>query len=943
MKRRLSTGSFEAYLAALGLPAGGEQICRRSWAATGPSRKVRSNRHHGSARIASTKTGRSRDAESFAEYRVYKLFEYRAAVLWYLAQPADKVLRQWGTADEDGIVRFSPVWATLDAFVLWRDRAPGWVDIKTLSKIEAAIEEHPAFFVREPDGWHCPSGDAYAAQFGLSYSVIVIDELNPIEVANADYLRASLELEVPVAVVDALRDRVAKRPGITLADLCREGFLVDHVCAAIFAGEVFVDLTRYQLRNQELAFVYLNPTVAAGMPAPLVVAVGGKRPGPVHVAAGEQVLWQGGQYVIDAAGASTIRLRPIEGGGPAVNRSRTDLARDVRSGAMAGLGPVDAEARAKLELLEARYGSADADATDRAGERLAALEAYWAGERECFPPVGGQVPTLAAVRDWQTRYRQMEELGSGFAGLLDLPQQGRPGSHLQASTQDVIAKVAESFFMTPGRLASVAAFHRVVTATASARGVVPPSYPAVLTWTKNQPQYAQKRTRHGHKGAASAKPWAPLDPESAPPNGQFPGHIAHGDATVGDIWCPERFTREGSLRPSVFRLVDGLSGKRLGRAWHFGEVDEGVVLDALGDQIRTCGFLSQVYVLDSALVHKTTRVQKFLKKHGSDVAYRKTSDGRGGLPVERDFGRINTDLLHVLRGNTQISRDVRAMDRELDPRGHAIWPLADLIAAVDARDALVERERVVPALRQTTAEAWEIRYEHGMREARLVRWTPAIERELAVRHSHRPKVSPVNGIWVNRLYYWSDVFLHPSLEGVQLDASTIRRDIGRVWAFVPRHTVAGVNQPAAWVECVCRSPIAREHVTYEELAFFTKVVLEFNAGQYQRKQIENGKLGELLCNVLEREAELIEEQAKVRARSGRSRAKLPDLPRGDVLADAPEPVALAANGPVLTVIDGAGPARAAATAARALARIRFGSGARRREDDFLPASSDPLS
>lgn len=940
MKRRLSVTDFELYLEKLHLPAGGEQLVRRVWAAKGSSRKVRSNLYHGSARIASTKAGMSRDAESFAEYNVYKLFEYLATVLWYAAQPHEQVLRKWLTIDPNGVGRRSSVWATLDAFVLWRDRAPGWVDIKTLAAIHKAVAEHPTSFVEDADGWHNPSGEAYAAQFGLSYTVIVIDELNLTEVANADYLRAFMDLDVPAAALQALRDRVARRPGITLADLRMEGFSVDHVCAAIFTGELYVDLKRYQLRNQHLAYIYPNPTVAAQMPAPLIVAVGGVRPGPVHVAAGEQVLWQGNHYVIEAAGPNTVRFRPFEGKGPLETLSRTDLERHVRRGAIVGLGPIEDEVRAQMAQLEARLMAVDDEATDLACERLAALQAYWGGERVTFPEVGGKVPTLAAVRDWQTRYRVWEELGYGLAGLYDLPQRGRPGSHLQHAVLDVLEDVAETFFLDAGRKATVAALHKLVMAKCITGGVTAPSYPAVLNWTRLQPQYAQKLRRLGHKGAASAKPWAPFDPESAPPNGQFPGHVAHGDATVSDVYCCERFTREGELRPGQFRLVDGMTGKRLASVLFFGEADEGVVLEALAQQIKNWGFLSEHYVLDNALVHKTVRVQKFLAQHGSDAKYRMTSSGRGGLPVEREFGAINTDLLHAMQANTQILRDPRSMDPEFDPRKKALWTIAELSGLLDLRDATVERVRPIPALRQTTNEAWESRHEHGMREVRHVRWTPAIERELAVRHPWRPKISATTGIWVNRLYFWNDVFSHPALAGKQPQVRTLRNDIGRVWALVPQHTVNGVSQRAAWVECVCRSPLARDHVTYEELAFFTKVVLEDNAGTYRRKQVENGELGDLLCTTLDREAILKEEQAAVRALAG-PRAKLPDLPRGDVLADAPEPSEQpAATPPALALVVGA--AKAGSKPVPTVTGIRFGTGARRREDDFRPTGVHPL-
>ncbi|MEP6640060.1 MAG: hypothetical protein ABJC39_11980, partial [Chloroflexota bacterium] len=72
MRRKFEAADFETYIAGLSpaLPPGGEAICRRIWAALGAARKTRSDRYHGSARIASRKVGRTREAESFSEYNV---------------------------------------------------------------------------------------------------------------------------------------------------------------------------------------------------------------------------------------------------------------------------------------------------------------------------------------------------------------------------------------------------------------------------------------------------------------------------------------------------------------------------------------------------------------------------------------------------------------------------------------------------------------------------------------------------------------------------------------------------------------------------------------------------------------------------------------------------------------------------------------------------------
>ncbi len=948
MKRRFEAEDFETYRSGLSpaLSAGGEAICRRVWAAIGASRKTRPDRYHGSARIASKKAGRTREAELFSEYNVYKLFEYWTRVLWYAAQPKEQVKRVFATLGDDGKVRFPSQWGTMDAFVFWGDKAPGWVDIKTQKAVDDQIDAHPGFYVKVDGLWRCPSGDDYAAEWGLTYTVIVIESLSKKEISNAKYLASFIGCAVPEGIASAIWSCVADHPGIPVGELRRRGFSKDDICIAILSGLIYVDLLAYELEYEDAAFAYLSPVVAAQMPSPVVVAVGGGRPGPVNLKAGEMVLWLDARYEIVRTSAGSISFKQIDG--PDGRRtkvvSRSDVDQAIRSGAMSGLGPADDEDRANLALIEARFDGAGPDAVELAEERLVALQEYWARERIAFPVVAGKNPALATVREWQTRYWEWAEIGCGFAGLLERPNAGRPGSHLAEPVNDFLVVRAAAFFDTPGRKPSAKAFYRDVLSRANKQGIKAPSYPAILTWLRGRPIYESLLKSVGHKGAASKKPWVMFDPDSESPNGQYPGQIAHGDATVTDIWVCERFTRDGALRPSLFRLVDGFSGKKLGQAWHFGEVDEGVVLEALADQIRKFGFLSEVYVLDNALVHKTTRVQKFLALHGSEVKYRLKSSGRGGLPVERRFGAINTDLFNAMMANTQISKNARAMDRELDPRNHAIWPLAEAIALVDKRDALVEHERVIQALRQTTDEAWDARFEHGMRQSRLVRWSAHIEREMAVRHAWRPKVSNSNGIWVNRLYYWDEALTHPRLEGVQVTVRIIRGDIGAVWVFVPRHTDDGEFVAARWVRCVLRSPIARFHLTYLELSFFTKVVLAFNEGHYRRKQVEDGKLGDLLVEMLEREGDLIAEQAAARKASGRTAAKRLDLPRGDVLGAAREPLWAA---PVVPEDEHTAVARSSRAPKLAAARVSsdarsaliFGSKIRHRADDFEEVGS----
>ena len=53
-----------------------------------------------------------------------------------------------------------------------------------------------------------------------------------------------------------------------------------------------------------------------------------------------------------------------------------------------------------------------------------------------------------------------------------------------------------------------------------------------------------------------------------------------------------------------------------------------------------------------------------------------------GPVVEQMFGTVNTQLVHELSGNTQLTRNPRQMSRDVDPRRDAIWRLPELDDAV---------------------------------------------------------------------------------------------------------------------------------------------------------------------------------------------------------------------------------------------------------------------
>ena len=57
---------------------------------------------------------------------------------------------------------------------------------------------------------------------------------------------------------------------------------------------------------------------------------------------------------------------------------------------------------------------------------------------------------------------------------------------------------------------------------------------------------------------------------------------------------------------------------------------------------------------------------------------RPPAQARFGSVCERLFGTTNSQFIHNLRGNTQITRNVRQVTKSNEPTGQARWPLGRL-------------------------------------------------------------------------------------------------------------------------------------------------------------------------------------------------------------------------------------------------------------------------
>ena len=88
--------------------------------------------------------------------------------------------------------------------------------------------------------------------------------------------------------------------------------------------------------------------------------------------------------------------------------------------------------------------------------------------------------------------------------------------------------------------------------------------------------------------------------------------------------------------------------------------------------------LPETIVVDGGAEFGSTYFETLLAAFGCTKKQRPTGKARFGSIIERLFGTTNTEFFHNLRGNTQITKNVRLVTKANNPKRQAVWTLDEL-------------------------------------------------------------------------------------------------------------------------------------------------------------------------------------------------------------------------------------------------------------------------
>jgi len=330
-------------------------------------------------------------------------------------------------------------------------------------------------------------------------------------------------------------------------------------------------------------------------------------------------------------------------------------------------------ARARERLLRA-----SPDELKEANRRYASIVSHLHN----LPPDQAAVPART-LRRWLASYRAAHmTYDCGFVGLLPrLADCGRRERRLPESTlaalDQSIRHDYESLRQRNRRVAYGIFLHRC-----DEQGLLACSYATYIRAIRLRPSDLQTRGRKGSRAAYQQRTFYWELTTTTPRHGDRPFEIAHIDHTRLDIELLHSATRQPLGRPWASLLVDAFSRRILAVYITFFAPSAHTCLALLRLSVQRHGRLPQTVVVDNAAEFRSRDFETFLALYECTKKTRPSASPRHGSVIERIFGTTNSQFIHTLAGNTQLTKEVRLVNRTTDPKTHATWTLATLYAAL---------------------------------------------------------------------------------------------------------------------------------------------------------------------------------------------------------------------------------------------------------------------
>ena len=819
----------------------------------GPSRRVGGGRANVAGRYPSRKMGVSIQFESHRVELagIYEMEHDSGALEYYDQPPAIKLDYASSAGKRMGVLH------TPDCFVIRKEEA-GWEEWKTEHDLRRLCERNRNRYRSAGDGrWCCPPGNEYAERLGLYYRVRSSAEIDWVFQRNIqfleDYLRAE-PCESSPARSDCILANVEAKPGLTLDELLQltKGVITpDQIYAMVAADILHVDWRAAPLAEPAKVQVFL------GFPTERTIT-DVRRPTSVvctsaELQSGTQINWDGRLWRVVNLGDTSVSLLSADSVLTEIPASVFQSL--VTENRLTIIG--DDALRETDSVAWDRLSRASESDLKVATHRSDLIRRYLDSGRL---PTKAEVPERTFFR-WLGEYRQAEAAyGTGFLGLLPrCGDRGNRAAKLPEASRRLMHEHIERDYETLKQKTKYASWIQLKL-TCDAQATSAPSYKTFCLAVSARPTFDQTLKRQGRRASYQVATFYWNLDLTTPRHGDRPFEIVHMDHTELDVEC---VTASGQSlgRPWMTLLTDAYSRRTFAFYLTFDPPSYRSCMMVLRECVRRFGRFPQILVVDGGREFQSTYFEALLARYECVMKTRPTGSARFGSVVERMFGVANTQLIHNLRANTQITRNVRQVTKAVDPKSLATWPLAELHTKLSEYLYQVHDSLSHQTLGQSPREAFEsglIRT--GARTHRAIAYNEEfLMLTLPTTAKGTARVMPSTGIKIHYIYYWCEAFRQ--IEGESVPVRYDPFDAGTAYAFVR----------SRWLQCHSDCYGTFKGRSEREIMLATAELRRRYQNHSAGFQITARRLAEFLQSVESEEALLAQ-----RLRDGETRGFQPD-------------------------------------------------------------------
>jgi transposase InsO family protein len=772
-------------------------------------------------------------------------------------QPTTLTLTYQNKSGKKVTVKYVP-----DFFVCRKEYAE-IVECKTEENLIELSEVQPNRYCRGEDGaWHSPPMEELAKELGVRYTIRTTAKINYTYIRNLDFIEDYLRMDAHLVDADAYQviiTVVKNHRGISLTDLldyvlgqAEVKVSSDDVYLLIVRGDIYVDLDAAPLAEPERVQVFENAELSEAYVPP-----GGVPAQPrakyADVGEGTRLLWDGKVWEVANIGEGRVWLL---GDKTDASFPHERFEEYVASGV---IELVDFAAEADpyalgLEILNNSEPSALAEAE----RRLEVIRPYLDKEK----PLRG-ADKERSIRRYIAAYKEaVAYYGNGKVGLLpDWFAEGKRVERLLPEVYEIMDYRIENDYETLVQK-RVRPVYGAVLNDCEARGIPETEWPSYQTFWKrvnSRPRAKQTGKRKGKKAAYQHETHVYWIDKDTPPHGDRPFQIAHADCTQIDeeLVCP--ITGENMGRPWAAFLVDAYTRLLLAIVVTFDEPSYRTTMMLLRECVRRHKRLPQTLIVDRGKEFDNIYLRRLAGTFEMVVKFRPGSKPRHGSVGERLFGIANNEIVHNLKGNTQIMKEIRKVTKSTSPKTQAAWTLGPFAEWFTAWGYEVYNKRPHWTLQQRPIEAFARSLELTGKRRRLIPHYDEAFRILTMPTTRKRTAKNIvdKGIKINSIYYWNSVLRERSLEGKQLQVRYDPYDI----------SIAYVQIRGRWVRCEAEEYATFRYCTERQLKIVSEELRRRHKKYFRSRPIT----AKDLANFIRHAEEVQKDQAELRLSNQRKK------------------------------------------------------------------------